>query len=451
MTDERISQTLRRLEEKILSRSASIAVIGMGYVGLPLACLIASKNFRVQGIERRPERVAMINSGRSPIEGNEPGLATLLADVVSGGRLHAGSDYEDLRGAEVVFVAVETPVDEVDHLPAFQALESACRDIARRLSRGTLIIIESTIAPGTMRRVVRPILEEGSGLRADNEFFLGHCPERLMPGKLLANLRSMHRICGGGTPKTAEVMVSLYKQFVDGDLDVGDCVTAEIVKTAENAFRDVNIAFANELALVCEASGADFWHVRELVNKSPGRNVLFAGPGVGGHCIPKDPWLLASGLPPGTQLNLIPAARMVNDDMPAHIVALAEIGLRRAGRTLSGSRLAVMGFAYLENSDDSRNSPSAAVVSRLQEANAEVIVQDPFVRGHQRRMENALDGADCAIFLVAHAGYLTLDLVAMRQRLRTPVLIDGRNLFNARDAHLAGLIYLGIGRGEQPA
>ncbi|MBV9121169.1 MAG: nucleotide sugar dehydrogenase, partial [Chloroflexi bacterium] len=237
-----------RLDPLISSGEAQIGVIGLGYVGLPVACVLASKGYRVVGVELRADRVDTINSGASPIEGDEPGLAELLADVVHAGRLRATCSAGELSGADIVLINVETPVDDQDHRPHYEALQQACRSLGAVLRRGALVIVESTIAPGTMDNVVRPILEEVSGFRAGEDFLLGHCPERVMPGKLLANLRQMSRICGGGTAEAAQVMLALYRHWVEADLDAADCVSAEIVKTAENAYRDVNIAFANELA-----------------------------------------------------------------------------------------------------------------------------------------------------------------------------------------------------------
>ncbi len=283
---------LQELQSKIEQREAVIGVIGLGYVGLPVAGAFADAGFHVVGVEIKSERVEMINAGRSPIEGNEPGLAELLARVTRAGNLRATMDYICLRDADIVLIDVETPIDD-DHKPRFDALKSACTQLGAVLKEGALVIVESTVAPGTTERVVKPLVEQATGRKLNDGFFLGHCPERVMPGKLLANLRALSRVCGGSTPETAQTMIALYRHIVEADLDAADCVTAELVKTAENAYRDVNIAFANELALVCESAGGDFLRVRELVNKSPGRNVLLAGGGVGGHCIPKDPWLLA--------------------------------------------------------------------------------------------------------------------------------------------------------------
>jgi len=437
--------TLTQLRERIETGEAVIGVLGLGYVGLPVACTFAEAEFEVVGLDLKPDRIELINAGRSPIEGNEPGLADLLADVVATGRLRATTDYAALRGADVVTINVETPVD-ADHKPRYEALRAACRALGQVLKEGALVIVESTISPGTMDRVVGPLLEEVTGRKVNEGFFLGHCPERVMPGKLLANLRNVSRVCGGSTPETAETMVALYHRIVRAELDPADCVTAELVKTAENAYRDVQIAFANEVALICEDVGADVWKVRELVNKSPGRQMHKPGAGVGGHCIPKDPWLLAAGASERTPLRIIPAARAVNDGMPLHVADLVVEALREAGREIAGARVLVLGYAYLENSDDTRNSPSEALVARLCELGAEVAIHDPFVRDHQGSALARAQKSDALVVMTAHSHYQLLTLVDLVELMRTRVLVDGRRVFELADAKSAGLVFRTVGR-----
>ncbi|MBM4430035.1 MAG: nucleotide sugar dehydrogenase, partial [Chloroflexi bacterium] len=350
-------------------------------------------------------------------------------------------------------------------------------------------IVESTLAPGTMQRLVAPLLEEASGLQAhstphsslvthhssqnsqsgprtaprlgairNSQFHLVHCPERVMPGKLLANIENCHRVVGGMTPEAAEAAVALYRHIVRADLDTVDCLTAELVKTAENAYRDVQIAFANEVALLCEDLNADVWRVRELVNKSPYRTMHLPGAGVGGHCIPKDPWLLISGASDGFEPRLIPAARAVNDGMPLHVADLVAGALAEAGRAIQGARVAVLGYAYIENSDDTRNSPSIPLVALLKEWGAEVVVHDPWVRSGDsanpgvllvQDVGEAVRGADAIVLMVAHEEYRRLSLAEMRQAVRTPALVDGRHVFEAEEAKRAGFIYRAVGIGRE--
>jgi UDP-N-acetyl-D-mannosaminuronic acid dehydrogenase len=437
---------LERLRQKIADRTAQLAVIGLGYVGLPVACVFAESGFAVVGLDIKADRVATINAGLSPIEGDEPGLPELVAKVIADGRLQATTDYAALREADVILICVETPVDQ-DHRPSYHALRAACRDLAPVLKEGALVVVESTVAPGALDRLVRPALEEGSGRQLNEGFYLGACPERVMPGKLLANLQQMSRVCGGSTPATARTMIALYRNIVGSDLDATDMVTAELVKTAENAYRDVQIAFANEVALICEAAGGDVWRVRELVNKSPSRQMHLPGAGVGGHCIPKDPWLLAYGAAGRAPVRLIPAARSVNSGMPVHVADLVAEALAEAGRPIAGARVALLGYAYLEDSDDSRNSPSEALVARLNELGAEVVIHDPWVPEYKGNVWLCLQDADAAVVMVAHRAYCDLDLARLVSALRTPVLVDGRHVIDPGEAGEAGLIFRAIGLG----
>ena len=441
------SELRRKLEQK----KASLAVIGLGYVGLPVAALFAETGFNVLGVELRADRVEKINKGICPIEGEEPGLAGLISKVAATGRLRATTNYDDLKDRDVVLIDVETPVDD-QNVPRYEALRAVLKSLGPVMKNGSLIIVESTIAPGTMTEVVLPLLEQHSGKKVDQDFYLGNCPERVMPGKLLKNLKTISRVVGGNTPETAETMIGLYQQIVQADLDAADCVTAELVKTAENAYRDVQIAFANEVALICEAVGGDVWKVRELVNKSPNRQMHLPGAGVGGHCIPKDPWLLAYGVKDKeVPLRVIPAARAVNDSMPLRMVELLQKTLNAAGRKIEGARIAVLGYAYLEDSDDTRNSPSEILVRRLRELDAEVVVHDPWIAEYSGDLMARIKGCDAIVLMVAHSVYRSLDLNSLTTALRTPVLIDGRHVFNAAQAQTAGLTYRGIGAGVKIA
>jgi len=436
---------LAELQEKIEQKTARLAVIGLGYVGLPVAAMFAESGFDVLGVEIKTERVEKINAGLSPIEGEEPGLAELLHKVVKSGQLRATTDYSMISDRDVILIDVETPVDD-QHTPRYEALRASLRSLAPVLKPGALVIVESTIAPGTMSNVVQPLLEQGSGRRVNDGFYLGNCPERVMPGKLLANLRGLSRVVGGSSPEVALAMTALYRHIVQADLDPVDWITAELVKTVENAYRDVQIAFANEVALICEALGGDVWKVRELVNKSPYRQMHLPGAGVGGHCIPKDPWLLAYGVQgQDISLRMVPAARQVNDEMPFHVATLLERTLARAGRSLQGARVLVLGYAYLENSDDTRNSPSEALVEHLKKKGAVVVVHDPYVAEYQKDLLTLAEGCDAAVLMVAHDAYRSLDFDALRLRMSLPVLVDGRGVF--RISPPPAFVYACVGVG----
>ncbi|MCF8227286.1 MAG: nucleotide sugar dehydrogenase [Bacteroidales bacterium] len=435
------------MKKKIQKKEARIGVIGLGYVGLPVAALFADAGFDVLGVDIDQERVETIKRGVSPIKGKEPGLAELLEKVIENGQFRAVTDYDHLKDRDVILIDVETPINEA-HQPEYLALKSVIRDLGPVLKDGTLVIVESTLAPRTMQDLVQPLLEESSGAKMSDGFFLGNCPERVMPGKLLKNLKTMNRVVGGMTPETADVMTALYSQIVEGDLDRTDCLTAEIVKTAENAYRDVNIAFANEMALICEDLGGDVWKVREMVNKVPGRNMLLPGTGVGGHCIPKDPWLLVSNLRDENRSRLIPMARAVNDGMPGHMVDLLKEALDEVGITLSEAKVLVMGYAYLENSDDIRNSPSKELVKCLEKLGTKVVIHDPYVEAYQKDIYEAAEGCDAIVIMVKHEKYQGSNLKELSKKNKQPLVIDGRKMDSIDNSPYRVMRYFLLGKGK---
>src|SRR5207244_4159749 len=332
-------------------RSVRVAVIGLGNVGLPLAAAVAATGANVIGIEIDAEKVKAVNAGQSPLRGQEPGLADLVREQVSKGRLRASLDPKEASGVDAVAVCVETPIDPTTHDPSYKALKAALAGVAPLLKRGALVSIESTLAPGTMEGVVRPALERGSKRTVGRDLYLVHCPERLTTGKLLHHLTELPRVLGANDEASMRKGVAFYERFVKAEIHATDWTTAEVVKTAENAYWDVQIAFANEVALISEERGVDAFRVRDLVNTCPYRMMLSPGAGVGGHCIPKDPWLLVS---PAVQSKpeLIPTAREVNDFMPRRMARIVEEALAASGRKIKGARVAVLGFPYRENTRD---------------------------------------------------------------------------------------------------
>jgi UDP-N-acetyl-D-mannosaminuronic acid dehydrogenase len=425
-----------------------IAVVGLGYVGIPLCALLADKGFDVVGIDVAKERAEAVNTGTFPLKGDEPGLPQLLAKVVKRGKLKATTSYAACKDRSAIFVCVDTPID-ADKKPDNSRLESAVRGIGKNMRRGALVVIESTIAPGTMMALVASTLERESGLKLGKGFKLVHCPERVMPGRLLYNLRNYDRVVGGYDRQSVQRASAIYSKLMKGKLHPTDLTTAEIVKTAENAYRDVQIAFANEVALISEKLGADAFEVRRLVNTCPFRDMHLPGAGVGGHCLPKDPWLLVHG---GRDSNpkLIPAARAVNDSMPFHMLDLASEALAEVGKSLDDITIAVMGASFLQDTGDPRNSPSIPIIESLRSAK-ELRVHDPYldeIAGVKTTSDpkKALTGADLAIFMVAHKEYEKLTPGILKKLMRTPVVADGRNLFDADRMTRAGIVYVGVGK-----
>ncbi|MHA2236684.1 MAG: nucleotide sugar dehydrogenase, partial [Candidatus Thorarchaeota archaeon] len=277
-----------------------ITVIGMGYVGIPCAALLADVDgYQVTGLQRRSKRsgwkIEHLNAGKSPFEGDEPGLNELVAKVVEKGSFTVTDDVEVLKDSDIILIDVQTPTDE-NHVPQYDSLREVSKQIGKRIRKGTLVVVESTVAPGTTQNIVQKIIEEHSNMKGGEDFDLAFAYERVMPGKLIRNIVHLPRIVGGITSEGADRAVEMYSKIVQANVHKTDVLTAEVSKTIENAYRDVNIAFANEMALVSESLGVNVYEIIELVNELPSRMMHIPGAGVGGHCLPKDTWLLRHGL-----------------------------------------------------------------------------------------------------------------------------------------------------------
>ncbi len=428
----------------------SVAIIGAGYVGLPVACMFASKGACTLAVDIDAERVDKINRGISPIEGEEPGLAELMSEAAGSGRLVATTDYARISAADAIIVCVDTPIDEATKRPVLDILRSAVSSVGKHMRHGALVSIESTLPPRTMQDLVIPIIEESSGMKTGRDFLLVHCPERVMPGRLLRNLKEYDRVLGGYDPPSVEAGKKLYSMIMEGKLHTSDLLHAEISKTLENAYRDVQIAFANEVALACEELGADAFEVRRLVNTCPFRDMHIPGAGVGGHCLPKDSWLFTSSLNE-FKPTIITSARETNEHMPVHMVELVEDALSEAGREIESSRVAILGLAFLRDSDDTRHSPALTIIDRLH-GRADLVVHDPYVaKGYRaplvRELEEAVNGADCLVIVTDHSCYWGLDLHNLKAEMSTPVIVDGRNMLSAETCRSEGFVYRGIGKG----
>jgi len=433
----------------------TVAICGLGYVGYPVAMLFADAGFDVVGVDILEERVQRLNAGENPIKGQEPGLDELVEKVFAKGNFRATSDMTEYKTADYIIVAVQTPVAEENKKPTYENLKGALRDIGKNMRKGVTVIIESTIAPGTMEHVVKPILEEESGFRAGEDFFLANCPERLMPGHLLENIRYYNRVVGGWTPESAKKVKELYKNVVQGELQETDCITAEIVKAGENTYRDVQIAFANEMALLCEAYGANVWKVREFINNCKKvtetrpealRQMHYPGAGVGGHCIPKDSWLLIHEVRDLVNPKLIPTARYINDFMPLHMFELLTAGVKEVGKDLREINVLVLGYAYDANSDDDRNTPTVPFIEKLKENKVKFEIQDPFIKDYKGDVKEMLKGKDAIVLMTGHEQYKNLDYKDMLKLMNEkPLIIDGRNIFDKEDARKNGFVYKGVG------
>ena len=412
---------------------ASISVIGLGYVGLPTASMLASRGHDVYGFDTNERTVRELSEGRTDIRESE--LDTLVQAAIESGRLRCGTTP---RAADVFIIAVGTPI-KPDHSADLDAVRAAARSVATVLKRGDLVILESTVPPGTTTGPLREILET-SGLRAGPDFQLSHCPERVLPGNLILELVTNDRIIGGIDEASSRASSGVYRAFVTGKLLETDATTAELVKLMENTFRDVNIALANEFALIAERLGVDIWEAIRLAGHHPRVKFMSPGPGVGGHCIPVDPWFIVEAAP--DLAKLIATARAVNDGMPAHVVDL----VRRSLGTLDGAIVLVLGLTYKADVADTRESPAKHVIELLQAAGADVRAHDAMV-ARQPEVDELATGADALVLFVDHAAYTSLVPADLARRMRRRVAVDTRGKLDRAGWVSAGFEVALLGRG----
>ncbi len=416
------------LADKIAAREARVGVIGLGYVGLPLAVEFAKAGMKSVGFDLDAKKVEQINRGESYI-GDVPGDE--VKSVVESGHLRATTDFAELADVDTVDICVPTPLRKTGD-PDLSYVVSAVDEIASHLKMGQLVILESTTYPGTVEEVVRPKLEAG-GLKAGRDFYLAFSPERVDPGNTQWKTHNIPKVVGGVDDASTEVAKLLYQQVVDSVVTVSDTTVAEMVKLLENTFRAVNIGLANELALMCRRLGVDVWEVIDAAKTKPfGYMPFYPGPGLGGHCIPIDPFYLSwKAKQNGFESRFIELAGHINAGMPRYVVERIGDALNSQARAINGSRVHLFGVAYKPNVSDIRESPAIDIALLLEERGARLSYSDPHVpRLSEKTLvldsidpDEALQGGiDCAVITTDHAGFDYEDIAR-----RAPVVVDTRN------------------------
>ena len=438
------------LSEKIRRKTARIAVIGLGHVGLTTATIFANAGFHVIGADIKHEIIEAISSGKTHLK--EPGLKELVEKNVRNKKLKATVNSQSaMKEADIGIICVQTPLTS-NNEPNLDYTKKACEALAQELSRGKLVVIESTVPPGTTKNFVATILEKGSRLKCGEDFWLAHCPERIATGRAIQDFVENVRIVGGYNSKSAQIATALFKTVTKGEILTTDCMSAEVAKLAENTFRDVNIAFANELAVICEQIGADVIEVIRLSNTHPRVNVHKPGCGVGGPCLTKDPYLLLhSVIEKDFKSKLIVASRELNDSMPEHTVELLTKALKKAGKDVENSKVVVLGVAFKGDVDDISGSPAEPIIAKLTDLGAKVVVYDPycsesFGAKKAKNVVKAVEKADCIMIVTAHKIFQNLELERIHGLMNAnPIIIDGRRVIDPAEAKKEGFVYLGIG------
>lgn len=412
-----------------------IAVIGLGYIGLPTAAVLAQSGHDVYGYDANPQIRQTLRAG--PISVGEPLVRQAVQDALDTGQLHV---VDSVPKAQAYILCLPTPTHE--GTPDLSYVEAAAAEMAAEAEPGAILVLESTVPPGTTERILKCALA-GEG-KAIDDFHVAHCPERVIPGAIMQELRTNARVVGGRTADDAAIVRNLYASFCEGDIAVTSTSVAEFIKVVENTFRDVNIAFANELAIVAEELGIDVWESIALANKHPRVNILSPGPGVGGHCIPVDPHFLSDANPFATEL--IQSARRVNERMPHRIVRrVAELVDPAQGR-----KIALLGAAYKADIDDARESPTVRIDALLRDRGYATAIYDPLVttfgRPLCRSLEEAAAGADALVLVTAHTAFRSLRPAAIAAVMRTPRLVDTRRFFETEEWERNGFECYVLGR-----
>ena len=425
-TDVLHAATAAILEEKIRSRRARVGIVGLGYVGLPLAVEFARAGFTVTGIDISEEKIRRVNAGDSYV-GDIP--SSTLAPLVESGKLRATSDFSAVLELDTINICVPTPLRKTKD-PDMSYIVSSCQEIARHFHAGMLVILESTTYPGTTDELVLPMLAKG-GLQVGRDFFLCFSPERVDPGNPRYQTANIPKVVGGSTPACTEIGRLFYSQALETVVPVSSTQVAEMVKLLENTFRMINIGLANEMALMCGRIGIDVWEVIDAAATKPfGFMPFYPGPGLGGHCIPIDPFYLSwKTKQAGIEARFIELAGYINGQMPHFVVEKVQDALNDAGKPVKGSRILVMGVSYKRNIDDMRESPALDVMLLLQRRGGVVSYCDPHVPAlnleglhlESAPLESAA-AADCVVIVTDHKAFDYKLLVE-----KAPLIVDTRN------------------------
>ena len=432
------------LEEKIKNREVKVGVVGLGYVGLPLAIEFTNNGFSVTGIDVLQEKVNLINNGKNYIKDVEDDE---LVKAVEQGLLRATTDFSIISELDAVSICVPTPLRKTKD-PDVSFIISALDEIAKYMHTDFLIVLESTTYPGTTKELMLPKLEE-SGLKVGEDFYLAFSPERVDPGNSIYKTRNTPKVIGGITEKCTKVAKLLYEQVVETIVPVSSAESAEMVKLLENTFRSINIGLANEMALMCDKLGVDVWEVIEAAGTKPfGFMKFYPGPGLGGHCIPIDPYYLSWKMKTlNYRARFIELAGEINSAMPEYVVRLVSDGLNKHKKSVKGSKILILGVAYKKDIDDVRESPALDVINLLREKGATVLYHDPCVPSIQleekswQSVEIAHDllrSMDAAVIITDHSNVDYEKVVN-----QVSLIVDTRNIIGADFKKYGNVIRLG--------
>ncbi len=429
-------------DTKSSNKKEVVGVVGLGYVGLPLAVRAKERGYDVIGFERTQEKADVINSGKSPIEDE------YLEENLPKNPIEATTDTARLKECDIVLICVPTPVDEF-HNPDIGPVQGATESISKNLKPGALVVLESTVNPGVSEEIVRPIFE-ADGHKVGKDVFIAHCPERINPGDPKWNVTNIPRVIGAFTKKGLVKAINFYESIIDGKIKPMKHIReAEACKVVENSFRDINIAFVNELAKSFDAMGID---IKDVIDGAATKPFAFMphypGRGIGGHCIPVDPYyLIKQAKRAGFDHKFLRTSRTINNSMPAYTIKLLQAKLNEVKMPLNGTKIGLLGIAYKANVDDDRESPYYEIVKELQKHKAEIISYDPHImrRSDVDSLEELLEKSEAIIFVTNHKKFAEVN-GSLLKKYDIKVIIDGMNALDKDDINASGVLYKGIGR-----
>ncbi len=400
-----------KLLKKIEEKEIVVGVVGLGYVGLPLAVEKAKAGYKTIGFDVQEQKVNMVNEGHNYI-GDV--VDNDLEKLVESGMLSATTDFSFVKDVDFIAICVPTPLD-IHQQPDISYVRSSAEEISQYLTKETMVVLESTTYPGTTEELIKPILESGSGLKCGEDFYLGFSPERVDPGNLIYKTKNTPKVVGAIGKDATEVISAMYRSVLEGEVyEVSSPAIAEMEKILENTYRNINIGLVNELTMLCKEMGISMWEVIEAAKSKPyGFQAFYPGPGLGGHCIPLDPYYLSwKAREYGFHTSMIESSMMINDRMPEYCVERAGMILNKSKKSLNGAEILVLGVAYKQDIDDYRESPALKVIEELEKTGADVSYYDPWVKEYKYKgkkyvsekelTEELLRKADLVMVTAAH-------------------------------------------------
>lgn len=455
--------TEKEIKELLIDGKITVAVMGIGYVGLHTAALFAKAGARVFGVDINHELVASINAYKLPFV--EPKLAAIINEIIRDKKFFATTNAKDtISESDIVIICVPTPLNAKE--PDYSFVISATNMVGEHLQKGSMVLLESSVAPLTTENVIVKILEEKSGLKAGEHFGLANCPERGNPGEMVDTCTNYTRIVGGINAKSTEVASAIYGSVINGDIiKVSNPRVSEFVKLMENIYLDVNIAFVNEMAILCEGAGIDIFEVLAAGRTKAGFlsgttiDLYEPGVGVGGGCVPVNSYFLRElAENRGISLELIETARRINDSMPLHAASQVIVFLEENGLDANDSKIVVLGLTYKANVKDIRNTPAIPLIRELKRHGCELVGVDPLLSEDEIRdlgvipsksLNDAAVDTDCILLVTAHDVFKTIDFKKLKEKNKNKkvLLFDGRGFWSGKVAIDSGFVYMGIGRG----